>query len=60
MKVFTLVKGQKTIRIRIGKTEAEMKKSVGGNTDTTVTAMTPLEANRKVNDLLREGYENKK
>ncbi len=60
MKVFKLVKGEEIIRIRIGTTEAEMKKSVGGNTNTTVTAMTPLEANRKVNALLRQGYANKK
>lgn len=60
MKVFKLVKGNQTIHIRIGRTEAEMKKTVDGNADTSVTAMTPLEANRKVNQLLRQGYGNKK
>ena len=60
MKTWKLIKGNITINIRIGKTDAEMKKTVDGNVNTTVTSLTPLEANQKVHDLLRQGYANQK
>lgn len=60
MKTYKLVKGNTTVHIRISRTDAEMKKTVDGKEDTTATALTPLEANRKVNALLRQGYANKK
>jgi hypothetical protein len=56
MKTHKLVKGNVTVFFRIGKIEAEMRRQVGQDTDTHRTALTPLEANRKMNTLLRQGY----
>lgn len=60
MKIHILVKGKEQITIGIGETKGEMKRRIGRAEDTTVTVMTPLEANRKVNELLRQGYATKK
>jgi hypothetical protein len=59
MKTFTLVKGNTTVSIRVGITEAEMKRTVDGHRDTTTTTMKPVEALRTVNELIRQGYASK-
>lgn len=56
MKTYRLVKNNVTIFIRIGKADADLKKSVDGNADTSMVSLTPLAANRQVNDLIRRGY----
>jgi hypothetical protein len=56
MTSYTLRKGNTQILIRISKESAEKVTRVGGNTSTSREAMTPLEANREVNRLLRQGY----
>lgn len=56
MKTYRLTKGEVTINIRVGKHDAEMKRHVGGNRDTSSKSMTPIEAQRKVSSLVLEGY----
>jgi hypothetical protein len=60
MKIYILVKGNETVTIGVGKTKGQMKRRIGDKEDTSVIEMTPLEANRKVNELLRQGYATKK
>lgn len=58
MKAFNLVKDNVEVSIRIYEDRAEMIRRVDGNIGTSRPQMTPLEANREVNALLRAGYVN--
>lgn len=58
MKAFNLVKGNVEVSIRIYDDRAELVRRVDGNVSTSRPQMTPLEANREVNALLRAGYKN--
>lgn len=60
MTTYRLTKNNTTIHLRISKTEAEMRRTVDDQESTTRTWMTPMEGNRKVNSLLRQGYTLKK
>lgn len=53
---YVLSKGGVKVHIAIGKDSARMTKSIGGNTSTSETSMTPTEAAREVARLLRDGY----
>lgn len=56
MTTYTLKKGNTEILIRITPSGGEEITRVGGNTSTSRKELTKFEANRRVNDLLREGY----
>jgi hypothetical protein len=56
MKVHKLTKGNSTVRFRVSKTDAEMRREVDGKQDTTTTALNPVEATRRMNELIRQGY----
>lgn len=59
MKTHTIVKDNITVYFRIGENDAEMKTQVGEAKPTSIKAMTPIEATRELNRLLRQGYANK-
>lgn len=54
-----LTKGNTVVKFLITKERAEKTITVEGNANTTVQTLTPLEANRQVNALLRQGYKAK-
>lgn len=56
MTTYTLRQGKNEILIRILENTAEKISRVDGNTSTSRTVMTPLEANREINSLLRQGF----
>jgi hypothetical protein len=53
---YTLTKGKTRVQIRFLADTAEVSKTVGGNLDTNKVVLTHQEANRQVNELVREGY----
>lgn len=57
---YTLTKGTKKVRIRIDKETAEAINFVGEGMSTSKTILTPTEATRQVNDLIRQGYKAQK
>lgn len=57
---YTLTKGKVRVQIRFLAETAEVSKTVGGNLDTNKTVITHQEANRKVTELIREGYKAQK
>jgi len=58
MKAYNLVKDNVEVSFRIYEDSAEMTRRVDGNVSTSRPQMTPLEANREVNALLRAGFRN--
>ncbi len=56
MTCYTLTKGKTKIQFRIDAETAEQIKTVGENIDTNKTVMTPAEATREINLLIRQGY----
>lgn len=54
-----LVKGNRETKFFIGANKAEKTVIVNGNANTTIQTLTPMEANREVNDLLRKGWTKK-
>lgn len=58
MKAYNLVKDNVEVSIRIHEDRAELVRRVDGNISTSRPQMTPLEANREVNALLRAGFKN--
>lgn len=58
MKAYNLVKDNVEVSIRIHEDRAEMVRRVNGSVSTSRPQMTPLEANREVNALLRAGFKN--
>jgi hypothetical protein len=54
--IHTLKKGNTTIKYLVSADTAQKTKIVGGNTSTTIEEMSPLEANREMGDLIRNGW----
>ena len=57
---YTLKKGAHSISVRIDENGAEARSSTGENQNTSTKHMTPTEAGRWVNDLIRQGYKAQK
>lgn len=57
MQTYKLQKEKREVLILIGREKAEVKTRVDGMENTQVQVLTPLEANRLINDLLRDGYQ---